>query len=315
MAAGQPHPHDHPGDPGPASGPEAPSPLLVTSRRTLLRWAGLGSLALGGSLLAACTPPAQNLVAAGPGSMGTPAAPGSPAATPTAPVPMAAPTAAPVPAVTAAATQQAALAAATATPLAESNLACIVTPAQTEGPYFVNTLLNRSDIRGGMEGLPLTVIIRVARVSASGCVPYEGAVVDIWHCNAAGAYSGVSGAGQASTVGQQWLRGYQVADARGVTRFETIYPGWYQGRTVHIHAMVRTSPTEATSRGFVTQFYFDEAVTDQVYARAPYAARGNRSTRNANDAIYRQGGSVLMFTLAGDPANGYVASYDIGVRV
>lgn len=104
---------------------------------------------------------------------------------------------------------------ATPTPAATGTAlpACAVRPALTEGPYFVDDQLNRSDIRiepsdGSMkEGAPLRLVFRVSDVSANACVPLVGAQVDIWHCDAQGVYSGVSDPGF-DTSGQKWLRGY-----------------------------------------------------------------------------------------------------------
>jgi protocatechuate 3,4-dioxygenase beta subunit len=121
--------------------------------------------------------------------------------------------------------------------------ACVVRPEMTEGPYFVDEMLNRSDIRSDpstgevKEGLPLQITMRVSQVG-DACAPLEGAQVDIWHCDAMGIYSDTTDPGF-NTVGQKFLRGYQVTDANGVAQFTTIYPGWYQGRTVHIHLATR----------------------------------------------------------------------------
>jgi protocatechuate 3,4-dioxygenase beta subunit len=124
---------------------------------------------------------------------------------------------------------------------------CVVRPALTEGPYFVDVDLNRFDIRlepsdGSMkEGLPLQLRFRVSNVAENACSPLAGAQVDIWHCDADGAYSGVSDPGF-DTSEQKWLRGYQITDEMGLAEFMSIYPGWYSGRTTHIHFKIRTDP-------------------------------------------------------------------------
>jgi protocatechuate 3,4-dioxygenase beta subunit len=130
---------------------------------------------------------------------------------------------------------------------------CIVRPELTEGPYFVDEQLNRSDIRSEpsdgaiKDGLQLSLAFAVTQVGAT-CTPLAGATVDVWHCDALGVYSGVSDNVLGfDTVGLKFLRGYQVTDASGSVRFQTIVPGWYQGRTVHIHFKIRTpSPTGTT---------------------------------------------------------------------
>ena len=138
--------------------------------------------------------------------------------------------------------------------------ACVVRPELTEGPFFVDKQLDRSDIRiepstgKASEGAPLALTINVSEVGGGKCAPLAGAMVDLWQCDAHGVYSAVndrmSGTDASS---QKFLRGYQVTDAKGVAAFTTIYPGWYRGRTVHIHFKIRTpaprrAPAAATGR-------------------------------------------------------------------
>jgi protocatechuate 3,4-dioxygenase beta subunit len=158
--------------------------------------------------------------------------------------------------------------------------ACVVTPAQMDGPFFTDVRLNRADIRSDptdksvREGAPLTLALRVATVGAAGCTALPGAMVDVWHCDAAGAYSDSDQA----TAGKKFLRGYQLTDANGVARFTTIYPGWYPGRAVHIHFKVRVvSAGPHLGHEFASQLYFEDAVTDRVLARL--RARQARSKR------------------------------------
>lgn len=190
---------------------------------------------------------------------------------------------------------------------------CIVTPAQTEGPYFVDEQLNRADIRDGEVGIPLQLTLRVMSVVGGNCEPTVGAIVDIWHCNALGVYSGVQDrASQFNTLGQDFLRGYQVTDESGTVQFSTLYPGWYPGRAVHLHFKVRTSPGAAQGLEFTSQLYFQDAVTDTVFAQEPYASRGPRSTRNERDRIYQGGGDQLTLTPA-PVGDGFQATFDIGL--
>src|SRR5262249_32715430 len=121
--------------------------------------------------------------------------------------------------------------------------ACVVRPEVTEGPYYVDEDLVRSDIRADpttgavKEGTQFVVSFNVSQVSSGSCTPLSGAVVDVWHCDATGAYSDVTDPGF-DTKGQKWLRGSQTTDANGKASFTTIYPGWYSGRAVHIHYKV-----------------------------------------------------------------------------
>lgn len=203
------------------------------------------------------------------------------------------------------------------TPLAR--LACVVSPELTEGPYFVDERLNRSDIRPdpatglAVDGALLDLTVRVSRVGAGGCEPLADAVVDVWHCDASGVYSGVSDPGF-RTVGQQFLRGYQVTDNAGEVHFTTIYPGWYRGRAVHIHFKVRGDHSSGRTFEFTSQWFFDESLTDVVHAREPYVEKGRRTLLNDGDGIFRDGGEQLILDVsqAGDD---YSAIYDIGIQV
>jgi len=194
-----------------------------------------------------------------------------------------------------------------------SALSCIVRPQQTEGPYFVDEKLNRSDIRTdpasgvARPGAALNLNFNVGRVSGNSCVPLAGAYVDIWHCDALGTYSDVSGA-----QGQKFLRGYQVTDTNGAASFTTIYPGWYTGRAVHIHFKIRLFTGSQTAYEFTSQLYFDDSLTDQVYTQSPYNTRGARDTRNARDGIYSSGGSQLLLAPM-QTALGYAATFDISL--
>ena len=113
---------------------------------------------------------------------------------------------------------------------------CVVRPQQTEGPYFVDEQLNRSDIRSDpldgsvKEGVPVRLEFHVSRVAGSACTPLNRAVVDVWQCDALGMYLDVRDInGLFNTRGKKFLRGYQMADASGTAQFVTIYPGWYPG--------------------------------------------------------------------------------------
>jgi protocatechuate 3,4-dioxygenase beta subunit len=214
-------------------------------------------------------------------------------------------------------------------PSAAQEPACVVTPVLTEGPYFVDEKLNRSDLRtdpsdGSVRpGIPLALKLSVYRIDGATCTPLTGATVDVWHCDARGVYSDVASEGSA---GRKFLRGYQVTDGTGAVAFTTVYPGWYRGRAVHIHFKVRLYAGSEKTYEFTSQFFFDEAITDIVHAQAPYNSKGTRDTKNSTDGIFRQpvgdgtgrqSGELLMLALtnAGEGQEGYVGGFSMGLRM
>jgi protocatechuate 3,4-dioxygenase beta subunit len=196
---------------------------------------------------------------------------------------------------------------------------CVVRPQQTEGPYYVEEQLDRSDIRSDPRsgevrpGVPLELAFKVSALRGGGCAPLAGALVDVWHCDGLGVYSDVRDPG-GSTVGQKFLRGYQVTDAAGMARFTTIYPGAYPGRAVHVHFKVRTGAAAARGHEFTSQIYFDDALTDQVHAREPYARRGQRRMRNDGDGLFRNGGPQLLLAVTRS-GSGYAGTFDLALSV
>src|ERR687885_587478 len=160
--------------------------------------------------------------------------------------------------------------------VAQTAPSCVVRPQQMEGPYFVDEKLNRSDIRTDP--------------------------------------SDVRDPGF-DTRGQKFLRGYQVTNENGTARFTTIYPGWYQGRTVHIHFKIRTDPASEQGHEFTSQLYFDDSITDRVHTQAPYASKGQRTLKNDGDGIFRDGGDELMLPLTEDGQGVYAGTFDIGLQM
>ncbi len=190
---------------------------------------------------------------------------------------------------------------------------CVVRPEVTEGPYYVDVDFLRSDIRTddasgeAQAGTPLSLTFAVSEVSDSGCVPFEGVTVEVWHCNAEGAYSGVSDPGF-DTTGQTWLRGAQVTDSNGVATFTTIYPGWYSGGAVHIHFKV--SPAE--DQVFTSQLFFDDTLSQQVFSQGAYTVKASTpDTLNSTDNIYQD----LLLLTTEQSGDGYAATFPIGIDV
>lgn len=194
---------------------------------------------------------------------------------------------------------------------------CVAKPELTEGPYFVDERLNRSDIRSDpmtgtvKRGVPLALAFNVHRLEDGACSPLAGAYVDVWHCDALGSYSDI---GSEGTSGEKFLRGYQLTDEDGTAEFTTIYPGWYQGRTVHIHFKIRTFSGSQEAYEFTSQLFFDESDTAQVALQTPYSQKGTPDTTNSRDGIYRQSGGELTLSLSGESSSGYTATFDIALE-
>jgi protocatechuate 3,4-dioxygenase beta subunit len=190
--------------------------------------------------------------------------------------------------------------------VASGAVACVLTPEQTEGPYYIAGEKLRRNITEGRPGVPLLLRLRV--VDASTCRPIKGAAVDIWHADALGVYSGF-GAGRRNRTA---MRGVQRTDRTGLARFRSVYPGWYQGRTVHIHVKVHVAGNVVHTG----QLYFPDSVTDRVFRRKPYSRRPRRTTRNANDFVFAQGAALVA-----SPAEGrqclrrqhHARRYQVGV--
>ena len=247
----------------------------VLSRREVLALFGASSVALAA---AACAP----------GAAGTGAASGGLSAT--------------------------AVATATAVAVAGGLPSCVVVPELTEGPYYVDEKLERSDIRidtatgSPVDGTPLRLDWVVSMVDGDACAPLAGVLVDVWHCDAQGVYSDVQG-----MQGHDFLRGYQHTDANGAATITTVYPGWYSGRAVHIHFKVRTDPTAPSGFEFTSQLFFDEAVNAAVFAQGVYAAKGTADVPNEQDGIYQQSQGMTLLTPTAD-GDGYAATFEIAIN-
>ncbi len=191
---------------------------------------------------------------------------------------------------------------------------CTLTPEQTEGPYYFDTAFIRRDITEGRPGAPLLLKLKV--VESGSCEPIADAVVDIWHCDAGGAYSGFEtaqpgrgrrGPGRQDNE-QTFLRGAQVTDADGEVSFRTVYPGWYPGRATHIHVKVYLDNDDVLT----SQMYFPEAFNERLYASGVYAEHQGERVLNAQDGIFRRGGASPMLAVV-DTDSGLVATLTLGV--
>ena len=219
---------------------------------------------------------------------------------------------------------------------ASTNLTCKLTPSlievegtpqQIEGPYFVDGMHNRSDIRSDtsdgsvQDGVPLRLFLHVYDVDDNGsCIPLSDAKVDIWHANSQGVYSGVQDAG---TGQNDYLRGYQMTDDNGTVQFITIYPGWYEGRAIHIHVKVRTFDGSNETLEWTSQFYLNNSINEKIYTQPPYSKHGPVDLKNEEDFIYtgpsndgltkNNTGKHLMINLK-DDGQGYIGTFNIGVN-
>jgi protocatechuate 3,4-dioxygenase beta subunit len=193
---------------------------------------------------------------------------------------------------------------------------CVVRPEMTEGPYFVDAALARSDVRtnsatgAAREGVPLGLAFTVSQLAAGRCTPLPGAIVHVWQCDAVGIYSGVSdpSAGPGN-ISDNALRGFQTTDARGRAAFTTLYPGWYRGRAVHIHFKILAKAADAAYE-YTSQLFFPESLNDEIHALPPYASHGRRDTLNQRDGIYRAGGDQLLLA----PTKS-AAGYDSAIQI
>jgi protocatechuate 3,4-dioxygenase beta subunit len=187
---------------------------------------------------------------------------------------------------------------------------CSLSPEGTEGPFYFDVDSIRTNIVEDREGTPLRLGIRVQE--AGDCTALANAVVDVWHCDAEGSYSGFEAASQGGgfsggpTDEETYLRGAQVTNADGIAEFRTVYPGWYPGRTVHIHAKVHLDSATVLT----TQLYFEDGVTDAVFTAEPYASSGPRTTLNGADGIFDP---ATVLTVIEDD-DGYLGLITIGVE-
>jgi protocatechuate 3,4-dioxygenase beta subunit len=185
--------------------------------------------------------------------------------------------------------------------VASGAVTCVLAPELTEGPYYVPNEAVRRNITEGRAGTPLRLHLTV--VNTSSCKPLKGAAVDIWHADASGVYSGV--AGNTGT----FMRGVQRTDRNGLAVFDTVYPGWYRGRAVHIHVKVHVGGNVVHTG----QLFFPDTLTEQVYKASPYRARGNPDVTDGADSIYRNGGSRSLLHPV-KSGGGYLASMVMGVQ-
>ncbi|MGW0709907.1 intradiol ring-cleavage dioxygenase [Streptomyces sp. NPDC002643] len=213
--------------------------------------------------------------------------------------------------------------AADAAPVAAAAV-CTLTKEMTEGPYYLDGQYVRSDITEGKTGFPLKLALTV--VDDDTCAVIPNALVEIWHCDVLGEYSGyVGNNGHDEPDSGTFMRGGVLTNSSGVANITTIYPGWYRGRCVHIHVKVHVNVT-LTSDGSFTggselhtgQLFFDETITTRVAALSPYTTNEVTRTTLAQDSIYDEGGAasglLTLTALGSTPASGYSGTLTLGVE-
>ncbi len=181
---------------------------------------------------------------------------------------------------------------------------CVLMPQSTEGPFYVDPHLQRSDITEGRPGRPL--LLRLNILDAQGCGPSAGARVDVWHCDARGGYSSFDGRGGKDS--RTYLRGSQLSDGNGSVLFRTIWPGWYQGRAPHVHFKVLLRNSEVLT----AQIYFPDEINARVYADPAYRRGWSEAASNARDGIFRGAGGAGLAAIS-EQQGAMVATLDVGI--
>ena len=206
---------------------------------------------------------------------------------------------------------------------------CKLNAEQEEGPFYIADELFRSNLVEDKPGVPLS--LRIVLLDAHSCQPLAHAIVDIWHCDAMGLYSGFTkqngmgpggfpaggppgggpppgfdpehaGGGPGPEMGpppkshptdkMTFLRGIQRTDSEGAVAFTTVFPGFYMGRTNHIHFKVRTggeASTKAYGSGHTShtgQIFFPETVATELMQHAPYSLHTIHRTTQSEDHVF-----------------------------
>jgi protocatechuate 3,4-dioxygenase beta subunit len=205
----------------------------------------------------------------------------------------------------------------------------VASPTLTEGPFFVDERLNRSDLIGDttrasvINGTPLLLSFVVYKLTGKTYAPLKDAQFDVWHADTVGVYSDENHPmNHENTAQQRWLRGYQISDADGVVTFKTIVPGWYENRTAHIHVKVRQFNAEhRTTAEFTSQVFFREADSTRIFSKPPYNTRRDERMRNLDDMVYmdsqidgRPAGDYLLLDLTPNTdGGGYRSTFAIAL--
>ena len=204
------------------------------------------------------------------------------------------------------------LADADTTPSVPLKPSCTLTPASVPGPFYFDPKLQRADITEGNPGAPLR--LRFLVMDSANCAPLPGARLDVWQTRADGYYSGYPGQGDKrniDTSGRTFMRGTQIADARGEATFRSIYPGWYRGRTVHVHFKIIIDDKDLLTG----QMYFPDALSQYIFANVGvYRRKAGRNTFNGNDDLALSDTTRGGFCDIKEEADHYLATLIVGVN-
>ncbi len=199
----------------------------------------------------------------------------------------------------------------TTSPAVTLTPACTLTPAAISGPYYFDPKLERRDITEGHPGAPMR--IRFVVMDAANCMPVAGARIDVWQTRADGYYSGYPGQGDKQNVdtsGGTFMRGTQIADARGEVLFHSVYPAWYRGRTPHVHFKILIEDKDMLTG----QMYFPDALSQYIFANVgAYQRKAMRTVFNNNDEFARSDTTRGGFCDIKEEADYYLATLIIGV--
>lgn len=200
---------------------------------------------------------------------------------------------------------------------------CTLNAEVTEGPYSLSGALVREDIREDKEGVEVQYTFTVVDQD-NDCAPLSGALVELWHCDSLGEYSGfVGGNGHTEEDNGTFLRGGQLTGTDGTVSITSIWPGHYVSRAVHVHMRVHTDVTltdDSYTGGEVIhtgQLFFDADINAEVQAISPYSDNTTAETALADDSIYDDGGAssglLTLTALGSSVSDGYTATLTVGV--
>ncbi|KAG5637239.1 hypothetical protein H0H81_005284 [Sphagnurus paluster] len=199
-------------------------------------------------------------------------------------------------------------------------------PEVMEGPYYINNEYVRTDLTETQAGVKLVLDIGVVDIVT--CTPLPNAFVELWAANATGEYGGYPAGNPTHVHTETFLRGGYYTNANGIVEITTLYPGFYESRTAHIHTMIHkdwqqhangTLISQSGSLVHVGQFFFEETWNDKIYETLPYTTNKQPRTLNTEDELIEgaNGGGYNAFIdlelLGDDISEGVLGYITVGV--